>query len=78
MLQQRKYEERSTSLRVEPRLGTTPHFAPPTPQNAESLAAALRALMMEENLAPVFGEAFGTFPPLTLNSTPLRGQGSAL
>src|SRR5580700_7349320 len=27
--------ERSTSPRVEPRLGTTPHFAPPTPHNAE-------------------------------------------
>ena len=30
-----KMVERGTSPRAEPLLGTTPHFAPPTPQNAE-------------------------------------------
>jgi hypothetical protein len=30
----------------------------------------------EETLAWVFGGAFGTFPPLTLTLSPLRGEGT--
>ena len=73
-----KMVERDTSPRAEPRLGTTPHFAPLTPQNAEREKRSQRlgeisrrtvhgfnARMVGGNLTPALSTGF-VFIPTTL------------